>query len=260
MAKMRTVVAVLALIGASGSAFAAEEASSGFGADWQSWRAGNSVSDLASLQRGARDFMAYCRGCHSLRYMRYSRLAQDLEIEPELEQKYLMPASAKPADYIMTPLPRADAEAWFGKVPPDLSLIARSRGADYLYQLFTTFYVDPSRPTGANNLRLDSIAMPDVLSDLEGLKRAVFRNVQVQGGGGAAMTERVFDHFEPVVDGQLSREQYQGFVRDIVNFLDYVGEPSQVYRRALGVWVVLFLLVFSWLAWLLKKDYWKDVH
>jgi ubiquinol-cytochrome c reductase cytochrome c1 subunit len=260
MTNVRTVVAALALVTASAATFAAEEASTGFGADWQSWSAGNSVADLSSLQRGARDFMAYCRGCHSLKYVRYSRMAQDLEIEPALVQKYLLPANAKLSDYVTTPLPRADAEAWFGKVPPDLSLIARSRGVDYIYQLFTTFYVDPARPTGANNLRLDAVAMPDVLSDLEGLKRAIFKNVQVHGSGDSVMTERVFDHFEPVVAGQLSREQYQEFVRDIVNFLDYAGEPAQVHRRALGVWVVLFLLVFTWLAWLLKKDYWKDVH
>jgi ubiquinol-cytochrome c reductase cytochrome c1 subunit len=237
---------------------AAAEAAEGFGHDWSSWHAGNSVSDLASLQRGARDFMGYCRGCHSLKYVRYSRLAQDLEIEPALAEKYLVPASAKLSDYVTAPMPRADAENWFGKDPPDLSLMARARGVDYLYQLLTTFYVDPARPTGANNLRLDAIAMPDVLSDLEGLKRAVFKEERM--GGADAATQRVFDHFEPIVAGQLSQEQYQQFVRDIVNFLDYVSEPAQAHRRALGVWVVLFLLVFSWLAYLLKKDYWKDVH
>jgi ubiquinol-cytochrome c reductase cytochrome c1 subunit len=230
-----------------------------FGADWESWRPGNSVSDLASLQRGARDFFGYCSGCHSLRFMRYSRIGQDLEIPPDMLQKYIVPGSAKASDYVLAPMPAADATTWFGKEPPDLSLMARERGTDYLYQFLTTFYVDPARPTGANNLRLDSVAMPDVLSEVEGLKKAVFKNVEIRDGGNV-ITQRVFDHFEPVVAGRLSREEYLGFVRDLVNFLDYAGEPAQVHRRSLGVWVVLFLLVLTWLVWLLKKEYWKDVH
>jgi ubiquinol-cytochrome c reductase cytochrome c1 subunit len=153
-------------------------------------------------------------------------------------------------------MPPADGEAWFGKAPPDLSLMARERGTDYLYQLLTTFYVDPTRQTGANNLRLPSIAMPDVLSELEGLKSAVFRTETPPG----ASPEQVFDHFEPLAPGRMSVEEYDGFVRDTVNFLDYVGEPTQVERHQLGVWVVLFLLVFTWLAWLVKHEYWKDVH
>jgi ubiquinol-cytochrome c reductase cytochrome c1 subunit len=239
---------------------AAEEPSAAFGADWESWQADTSVTDLASLQRGARNFMAYCNGCHSLKYMRYSRLGQDLEIAPDLLEKYLVPASAKAADYIHTPMPMADATAWFGKPTPDLSLMARARGPDYLFQFLTTFYEDPTRPTGTNNLRLSATAMPDVLSELKGVKRAVFKNVQIVGADGAQVTEKAFDHFETLAPGRMTREQYEGFVRDIVNFLDYVSEPAQAHRRSLGVWVVLFLLVFTWLAWLLKNEYWKDVH
>jgi ubiquinol-cytochrome c reductase cytochrome c1 subunit len=249
---------------ASAGAAAAESASAApesgaageaFGSNWESWRSGNSVSDLASLQRGARDFLNYCNGCHSLQYMRYSRIGQDLQIPPALLQKYLVPRSGKATDYIGTPMPENDAVTWFGKQPPDLSLMARERGTDYLYRFLTTFYVDPSRSTGANNLQLPTTAMPDVLSELEGLKRAVFKTETING-----TKTPVFDHFEMVTAGSLTREQYDGFVRDIVNFLDYVGEPAQAHRRALGVWVVLFLLVFTWLAYLLKKEYWKDVH
>jgi len=227
-----------------------------FGQDWEQWSAGNSVSDLESLQRGARDFAAYCRGCHSLKYVRYSRLAQDLRIPEADLQQYLLPEGAKASDYMSSPMPSADAETWFGKAPPDLSLMARERGTDYLFQFLTTFYVDPARPTGANNLRLASAAMPDVLSVLEGVKGAVFRTVKVPGGS----DEQVFDHFVQLAPGSLSREEYRSFVRDLVNFLDYVGEPAQVHRRALGVWVVLFLLLFTGLAYLLKREYWKDVH
>jgi len=269
---MRAMITLAALLLGSGLALTANAASEApaagaaasepgaqaeaFGSDWERWRAGNSVSDRASLQRGARDFLNYCNGCHSLKYMRYSRIGQDLRIPPELLQKYLVPSTRKPTDYIETPMPEADAVAWFGKQPPDLSLMARARGTDYLYRFLTTFYVDPSRPTGANNMQLPTTAMPDVLSELEGLKRAVFKTVARSDG----TKEQVFDHFEMVASGSMTREQYDNFVRDIVNFLDYVGEPAQAHRRALGVWVVLFLLVFTWLAYLLKKEYWKDVH
>jgi ubiquinol-cytochrome c reductase cytochrome c1 subunit len=228
-----------------------EERLKGFGADWESWTPDNSVADVASLQRGLRDFAGYCRGCHSLKYVRYSRLADDLQITPDQLQKYLLPAGVKPSDYVGSPMPSADAQTWFGKVPPDLSLIARSRGTDYLYRFLTTFYSDPSKPTGANNLQLASVAMPDVLSSQEGVKVAVFRTVD---------KEQVFDHFVQVAPGALSREEYLAEVRDLVNFLDYAGEPAQVLRRSLGIKVVLFLLAFTALTYLLKREYWKNIH
>ncbi len=223
----------------------------GFGADWESWSADNSVADTASLQRGLRDFVGYCRGCHALKYVRYSRMAADLQITLEQLQKFLLPAGGKPSDYVATPMPSADALTWFGKVPPDLSLMARERGPDYLYRLFTTYYVDPSRTTGANNLQLPGIAMPPVLSTLEGPKAAVFHTENGQ---------QVFDHFVQLAPGSMSREEYQATVRDLVNFLDYAGEPTQVLRRSLGVKVVLFLLAFTALTYLLKREYWKNIH
>jgi ubiquinol-cytochrome c reductase cytochrome c1 subunit len=244
----------------SGSACNAAQAGGGAGADWASWHADDDVSNTASLQRGARNFMGYCSGCHGLKYERYSRLASDLAISSEELEQYLLPPGAKPADYIVTTMPAADAATWFGKAPPDLSLMARARGNDYLYQFLKTFYVDPTTPSGFNNLRLPTTAMPPVLSELEGVKRAVFKDEQTSGANGKTMTEHVFDHFESVAPGHLSAAEYDEFVHDTVNFLDYVGEPTQVERRALGVWVVLFLLVFTCLAWLLKQEYWKDVH
>jgi ubiquinol-cytochrome c reductase cytochrome c1 subunit len=228
--------------------------------DWKSLHADVDIQNKASLQRGARNFAAYCLGCHSLKYERYSRLGQDLEIPPDLLDKYIVQPGDKATQYILTSMPAADAEAWFGKTPPDLSLMARARGPDYLYRFLKTFYIDPTRPTGANNLQLPATAMPHVLSELEGLKKPVFKNVEKRGEDGKATTEQVFDHFEQVAPGRMSAEEYDGFVRDTVNFLNYVGEPAQAQRHALGVWVVLFLLVFSWLAWLMKKEYWKDVH
>jgi len=254
-------LAVAALVPAAALAQGGEAApASGFGSDWESWRADNSVTDIASLQRGARDFLAYCNGCHSLKYERYSRLGADLKIPTALLVRDLVPANRKPSEYISTPMPAHEAEEWFGKAPPDLTLIVRARGADYVFRYLTTYYTDPSRPTGANNLAYDTTAMPNVLSEIEGLKRAVFKNVEERSDDGKVITEKVFDHFETVAPGSMTREQFDGFVRDIVNFLDYVGEPQQAYRRAIGVWVVLFLLVFTGLAWMLKKEYWKNVH
>jgi ubiquinol-cytochrome c reductase cytochrome c1 subunit len=214
---------------------------------WQDWHAGNEVTNTDSLQRGARNFVGYCSGCHSMKYLRYSRMARDLKIPTELLKTYLLPAGASPADYFQASILPADAVVWFGKEPPDLSLIARSRGPDKIYKFLKTFYLDPSRPTRSNNLVLSNPAMPAVLSELEGVKAAVFKDKQ-------------FDHFVSVTAGQLTPAQFDGFVRDTVNFLDYAGEPAQADRRSIGVWVVLFLLTFTWMAWLLKKEYWKDIH
>jgi ubiquinol-cytochrome c reductase cytochrome c1 subunit len=237
------------------SATAAEEST----ADWTQWRAGNSVADLTSVQSGARNFASFCLGCHSLQYERWARLGQDLKIPADVLQQTLVPAGEKSTDYILTSMPPDDAAAWFGKAPPDLSLMVRARGRDYVYRFLKTFYIDPTRQTGANNLQLPATAMPAVLSDLQGLQRAVFKNVEIPGSP-SHETEAVFDHFEQVSAGRLTPEEYDRFVRDTVNFLDYVSEPAQTTRVSLGVWVVLFLLVFTWIAWLMKKEYWKDVH
>jgi ubiquinol-cytochrome c reductase cytochrome c1 subunit len=239
---VRLALAALAL--AAGTAHAAEGAGH---AAWTTWRAGNQVDNVASLQRGARNFFGYCQGCHSLKYVRYSRMGEDLLIPTDQLEKYLLPPGVKSTEYVSTSMPPADGEQWFGKAPPDLTLMARARGADYLFQFLKTYYVDPSKPTGVNNLRLDGTAMPHVLSELEGLKEVVLKDGEFQG-------------FKQLAPGRLSPAEYDAFVRDTVNFLDYASEPTQVARRALGIWVVLFLLAFTWLAWLLKKDYWKDVR
>lgn len=241
-------------------AAAGQESAAAPGADWKSWRFTPDVANTASVQRGARNFVNYCLGCHSLKYERWARLGQDLAIPDAVLQKDLVPVGDKPTQYILTSMPAADAEAWFGKTPPDLSLMARARGPDYIYRFLKTFYIDPTRQTGANNLQLPTTAMPHVLSELEGVKRAVYKNVEKKGEDGKVSTEQVFDHFETVAPGRLNADEYDDFVRDTVNFLAYVGEPTQLARHAVGVWVVLFLLVFTWLAWLMKREYWKDVH
>ena len=226
---------------------------------WQDLKAGNEVSNISSLQEGARNFTNYCLGCHSMKFMRWSRMCDDLRVPKAECQANLMPPNAKPADYMVSSLRAEDAVAWFGKEPPDLSLIARSRGVDYIYRLFKTFYTDPSKPTHTNNLQLDGIAMPAVLSELEGVKTAVYKNVdKVVDGKSTAVKE--FVGFSTVTPGQLTDKEYDKFLRDTVNFHDYAGEPAQVDRRSIGIWVVLFLLAFTSIAWFMKKEYWKDVH
>ena len=252
------LIAMLAVGAASTTrVLAAGEAPSD--ADWQSWTANANVTDVASLQRGARDFVGYCLGCHSLKYERWSRLGEDLQIPKALLVKDLIPPGESPAGYITSPMIESDAEKWFGKAPPDLSLMARARGEDYLYQYLKTFYVDPQRSTGANNLAFPQSAMPDIVASLQGLELPVYRTVETRGADGQMVQEQVFDHFKQIAPGSMTPQQFDQFVHDIVNFLDYVGDPQQEMRRAMGVWVILFLLAFTWLAWLLKREFWKDV-
>jgi ubiquinol-cytochrome c reductase cytochrome c1 subunit len=258
---MRGLMVLFAAFAVAGSAIAAEEAAEhggheAAGVNWQEWRAGNQVTNTASLQRGAANFVNYCLACHSLKYVRWSRMAEDLNISDDLLQKSLLPAGAKSTDYITSSFPKTDAENWFGKEPPDLSLITRSKGADHTFRFLKGFYVDTSKSTGTNNLALDGASMPAVLSDLEGVKEVVFAEHAEGGAHGGKAVER-FDYIAP---GRMKPEEFDGFVRDTVNFLDYAGDPSQVQRRSIGIWVVLFLLVFTAFAWFLKKEYWKDVH
>src|SRR6202051_2975572 len=169
-----------------------------------------------SLHRGARNFINYCSGCHSLKYLRFNRMAADLKIpEPELAGN-LMFTSDKAFDTINSAMPK-DSEGWFGKQPPDLSLIARARGVDYLYSYMKGFYVDKTRPWGVNNLYLPSAAMPDVLAQLHGLQKPVFKN-EPDDHGSARMVLVGVDAMTP---GALKPEEYDQFVRDSVNFLDY---------------------------------------
>jgi ubiquinol-cytochrome c reductase cytochrome c1 subunit len=216
---------------------------------------GADIRNTESLRRGARNFMNYCSGCHSLRYLRFNRMAADLGI-PEAELAgNLMFTSDKPFDTVNSAMPK-DAEGWFGKQPPDLSLMARARGEDYIYSFLKGFYVDKTRPWGVNNLYLPSAAMPHVLASLQGLQKPVFKN-EPDEHGSARMVLVGVDTMTP---GALKPEEYDQFVRDIANFLDYAGEPIKEKRQSMGVFVMLFLLVFFVFAYLLKKEYWKDVH
>jgi ubiquinol-cytochrome c reductase cytochrome c1 subunit len=218
-------------------------------------KANNDVSNIASLQRGAHNFVNYCYGCHSLQYVRFNRIGADLQLSDEQIIKNLMFTGERPTDKMQNAMASADADRWFKKAPPDLSLIARARGTDYIYTFLKSFYLDPSRPTGMNNKVLPGAAMPHVLWELQGLQRKVEEGKIVAGGD----VEKHFTEFEFATKGQLSPEDFDGFVRDTVNFLDYVGEPIQLERRRIGYGVIAFLLVFFGLTYYLKKEYWKDV-
>lgn len=242
---MRKLAILVTALAFAPAAFAA---GGGGTAAWQQWHAGNELGDRASLQRGARNFINYCAGCHSLKYVRYQRIGTDLGIADDVLKENLLLPGAKVTDYVLTSMPAELANQWFGIAPPDLSLITRSKGSDHVFQFLKTFYADPKAATGTNNLALAGTAMPHVLSDLQGVQRVVFDE------------HGAFVGFEAGVPGQLSPAEYDAFVRDTVNFLEYAGAPAKLHRATIGVWVVLFLLLFTAIAWMLKQEYWKDVH
>lgn len=214
------------------------------------------LGDRASLQRGAKLFVNYCAGCHSARFMRYGRMGRDLGLTEEQVRANLMFVSDKPGDPILATLGEADAAAWFGAAPPDLSLTARARGADWLYTYLMTFYRDESRPFGANNLVFPDVAMPHALVELQGVQA----RKEDEGGDDHAGPARAGDLLELVEPGSMSVAEYRRAARDLVNFMVYVGEPAKLDRYVVGGWVLLFLLVFFVISRLLYKEYWKDVH
>jgi ubiquinol-cytochrome c reductase cytochrome c1 subunit len=220
------------------------------------------TANLGSLQRGARDFMNYCSGCHSLKYLRYNRLAQDLGISEELVKANLMFTSEKFGDHIVSAMPKASGdpsapsqpELWFGRAPPDLSLTARERGADWIYSYLLTFYLDPTRPAGVNNLMLPGASMPHVLGDLQGWQ------IKTEPAGEGEGHGQHGPPLEIVVPGALSASEYKERVGDLTNFLVYAAEPGRTRRLALGVGVLAFTVIFGIFCYLLKVEYWKDVH
>lgn len=214
------------------------------------------LSDTKSLQRGARTFMNYCLSCHSASYMRFSRLAADLQLSEDLVSGNLMFVTDKIGDVMQVAMKQADAEDWFGVAPPDLSVIARARGADWLTTYFLTFYQDPERPTGVNNLAFVDTAMPHVLWELQGIQRPIYETSTDENG----KSHEVITGFEIARKGLQDEQEYRRTVRDLVNFLVYLGEPAKLVRYKLGVWVIIFLVVLLALSYALKREYWKDVH
>jgi len=214
------------------------------------------ISNQAALQRGAKYFVNYCLGCHSAKYVRYNRLAEDLGLTESQLVENLMFTGERPFDTMDNAIPDSDSAVWFGGTPPDLSLVARSRGNDWIYSFLKSFYVDPSKPTGVNNLVLAGASMPHVLWEQQGLQRAVFRQETDEHG----FAHETFVGFEMVEPGVLNAGEYDRMIRDLVTFISYIGEPIQLERRSLGIKVILFLVVFLLFAYFLKKEIWKDIH
>ncbi|WP_133471122.1 cytochrome c1 [Paraglaciecola marina] len=213
------------------------------------------LTDKASLQNGAKLFMNYCLGCHQTQYQRYQRTFEDLGIPMDLGQEYLQFTGEKPGEHIKNAMPSESGAKWFGAPPPDLTLVARVRGADWIYTYLRTFYVDESRPFGVNNLVFPEVGMPHVLQELQGVPRMATEEALVDG----EMIER---HAGIKTDGsgELSAPEYDAAVLDLVNYLVYIGEPSRLESESIGRWVIIFLLVLFVLIYLLKKEYWRDVH
>jgi ubiquinol-cytochrome c reductase cytochrome c1 subunit len=248
----KKLIAVLALL--PGLAFANE---AGFPLDKAPER-----SSLDSLQNGAKLFVNYCLNCHSASSMRYNRL-RDLGLSEDQIRNNLLFSADKVGDMMTVAMKPADAKAWFGAVPPDLSVITRAKssaagtGADYLYTYLRTFYKDDARPTGWNNMVVPNVAMPHVLWQLQGVRTAKF--VEEADPHEPGKTVHKFEGFQQVTPGTLNLQDYDAAVADLVAYLDWMAEPAQNTRKKLGVAVLLFLSLFAFLAWRLNASYWKDV-
>jgi len=204
------------------------------------------------LRNGAHTFVNYCLSCHEASYMRYERMADDLGIDRETLKRDMMFAADKPGELMTVNMSDEDAKAWFGVVPPDLSLTARSRGPDWIYTYLRGFYRDEGTSTGWNNTLYPNVAMPHVLYQWEGMRRA---NFETSPNGAKVLAG--YDRLSP---GTMSAQEYDSAIRDLTNFMVYLAEPAKLVRYRIGFWVMIFMLVFVGLTYLLKKEYWRDVH
>ena len=225
-------------------------------------------TDVPTLHRGAKLYFNYCAACHSIQYMRYSRIARDLDLtEAQVMQNFAY-TEAKFGDYITNNMPKGGrglspgGTEWFGGPPPDLSVTARSRGVDWIYNYLKGFYPDPSRPVGWNNVTFPNASMPNPLWELQGLQEHVVHEAKAEGAaagghGDAACSPAALSLKTP---GTRSAQQYDQDMQALTSFLEYVGEPAVTQRESMGVWVLLYLAGLTFLLWLLKNEYWKDVH
>jgi ubiquinol-cytochrome c reductase cytochrome c1 subunit len=227
------------------------------------------VSDKAAMQDGARTFANYCMGCHSAKYQRYERVADDLGIPHELMLEKLVFTGAKIGDHMSIGMPANDAKTWFGSAPPDLTLVARVRGTDWLYGYLRSFYEDPARPWGVNNKVFPNVGMPNVLVGLQGRQVIGCKQVQVVDDGkkqydpltGAPLTHEACDQLTIVPkSGSLTEEQFDEKIKNLVTFLAYSANPVKLQHQRIGTYVLLYLALLFVFAYLLKREYWKDVH
>ena len=248
----KLILSLIAALAFTGAVHANEEA-----VVWD--KAPNHLNDLPALQNGAKLFVNYCLNCHSAAFMRYNRL-RDIGLTEQQIKDNLLFATDKVGDTMKSAIDPRQAKDWFGGVPPDLTLIARSRsghggtGMDYLYTYMRTFYRDPTRPTGWNNLTFPNVGMPHVLWQLQGEREPQFETREEHGH-----EAKVFMGWKQVSPGTMTPLQYDQAVADLVNYLTWMSEPAQNSRVRVGVWVLLFLLVFTGIAWRLNAAYWKNV-
>ncbi len=214
------------------------------------------LDDREAIKRGAKLFVDYCLNCHSASLMRYSRIAQDLDMSSDEVRNQFITTGAKVGESMKVAIDEEDAKRWFGTAVPDLSVIARARGVDWLYTYLRSFYRDESRPWGVNNSVFKDVGMPHVLWELQGLQVPIMESHTDEQGN---TSERIRG-FKLIEKGTLSASEYDTTMRDLVTFLAYLGEPSKLQRLALGKWVLLFLAGFLVLVILLKKEYWRDIH
>ena len=212
-------------------------------------KAHTNLNDQQSLQRGAKTFVNYCLSCHSAQAMRYNRL-QDIGLTEQQIKDNLIFTDAKVGDAMTNSMNKKDAKAWFGATPPDLSVISRSRGADWLYTYLRGFYRDEARPTGWNNVAFDKVGMPHVLNELQGEQV-----LHVEKHGDHETQKLVL-----AKPGKLTPAEFDGMTADLVNYLEFMGEPMKATRMKLGIVVLLFLSAFFVVAYFLKKEFWKDIH
>lgn len=227
--------------------------------------------DLPSLQRGASTYVNYCLGCHSLSHQRYQRTAQDLGIPEKLFAEHLIVTGAKIGDHIKSAMDPNVSKNWFGVAPPDLTMVTRVRTTDWVYSYLKSFYRDDSRPFGVNNKVFPNVAMPHALIALQGVPEPTCREVPAiaANGGevrdplipGKKITQTQCGHIEATLEGDaLSAEGYDQVVSDLVNFLDYVGEPSRKDRHRIGIFVLCYIAIFFAFAYLLNKEYWRNIR
>ena len=219
-------------------------------------KAHNNIRSTDSLRRGAKTFMNYCMGCHSMEFQRYNRVAQDLNLTEDEMMESLVLTGAKFPDKMEIAMTEAQGNKWFGKAGPDLTVIAKARGVDWLFSYLLNFYQDDNQANGWNNLTLPNAAMPHILWEMQGVQKAVFDTETDVNG----IEHKTFKNFEQVTKGTMTAEEYKDMSRDLVNFLDYSSEPAKLIRLSYAPWVLLFVSIFTFLAYMLKVNYFRDVH
>ena len=212
------------------------------------------LNDQASLQRGARNFVTNCLNCHSAQFMRWGHLTQIGLTEEQIKANFMFNPESKFSDYMTTALDPADAKDWFAGVPPDLTLVTRVRGSNWVYTFLRSYYVDPNTPSGWNNEVFPGVSMPHVLHDLQGALAKVVVGEKEAHGKKVAVTKLSMQRA-----GTLSAQEYDLYVQDLVNYLTFMGEPAKQKRTQMGVWVLFFLVIAFFAALVVKREYWKDV-